>query len=892
MAFDRPQRRWLPSFILMGTLLLTAIYSYYAFITARAKDQLRFENAVQQTQSKIENQLETYTALLRASSGLFVASTSVSRQDFQTYVDRLDLRRRYPGIQGIGYSARVLPDQLPDLIAEMQNQGLENFAVRPTFPRSEYHAILYLEPSDVRNQAAIGFDMFTDATRRMAMEKARDTGNPAASGRVTLIQEIDAQKQAGFLIYMPIYQGGRVPGTVEDRRAALQGFVYSPFRADDLLGSIFGDESQLLVDFQVYDGSEVRADKLLHAPPRDYSSNTFQTVRRITIAGEPWTLVFFPRPELEIDSEMRRVPYILIGSALASFILFLLVQSQIRARQFAERTAFDLQRSQSALRQTESRLRRLMDANIIGIIIANVNGEVLEANDAFLNMIGYSREEAMTGAINWRDITPPEYFPLDDRAREEMQERGSHDPYEKAYLRRDGTRVPVVVGTALLEDGNLGIGFLLDITERVRVEDDRKRAEEALQRTNDRLGLLYGMSSSLLLQEQPGEFIDRLFNQLSHHLQLEVYLNYLIDDQGQKLRLIACHGILAPLALPKEWLELGEGICGTAALQRQAIVLEDVQHASDPKAETIQVLGLTAYACYPLLSRGHLLGTFSFGTRNRPGFHQDELALMQVMCDQVAAALERSRLLTDLQRQTEELTQANRMKDEFLSVLSHELRTPLNSMMGWTKLLRTRKMDEKTAARALETLDRNTHSLAQLIEDILDISRVITGKLLLNPINLDLVSLIGTAIQTMQPIAEAKEIRIQTKFEVESVPFLGDANRLQQVLWNLLSNAIKFTPNGGQVTIGIRQQDQIVLWVSDTGRGIGAEFLPHVFDRFRQADSSTTRAYGGLGLGLAIVRHLVELHGGTIHAESLGEGQGATFTLILPLPGQSAIAES
>jgi PAS domain S-box-containing protein len=869
----------------MAALSLTALCSYYAFIASKEKDQLRFENAVQQTQSKIENQLETYTALLRASSGLFVSSPSISRQEFQTYVERLDLRRRYPGIQGIGYSARVLPDQVPDLIAEMQSQGVENFAIRPESPRSEYHAILYLEPSDIRNQAAIGFDMFTEATRRAAMEKARDTGNPAASGQVTLLQEVGGKKQAGFLIYMPIYEGGQVPATVSDRRAALQGFVYSPFRADNLVSSIFGDESQLLVDFQVYDGSEVRPDKLLHDnPQRDHSSEAFQEIRRVTIAGEPWTLVFFPRPELAINSEMRRVPYILVGGGLASFVLFLITQSQIQARRSAELATFDLQRSQSALSQSESRLRRLIDANIIGIIITNVNGEVLEANDAFLNLIGYSREEVMAGAVNWREITPPEYLPLDDRAREEMQQQGSHAPYEKAYLRKDGTRVPVVVGTALLENEDLGIGFLLDISERVRVEEERKRVENALHRTNDRLGLLYGMSSSLLLQEQPSEFIERLFSQLSHHLRLEFYLNYLFDDQHQRLHLNACHGIFAPVAPPEEWLDLGESICGMTALERQAIVFENVQHSSDPKTETIRLLGLTAYACYPLLSGGHLLGTFAFGTRDRLRFRRDELALMQVMCDQVAAALERSRLLTDLQQQTEELTQANRMKDEFLSVLSHELRTPLNSMMGWTKLLRTRKMDEKMAARALETLDRNTHSLAQLIEDILDISRVITGKMLLSPIELDLISVIGSAIQTMQPAADAKDIRIHTQFDAERVPFWGDASRLQQILWNLISNAIKFTPNGGQVTICLRRlESQIQLQISDTGRGISAEFLPHVFDRFRQADSSTTRAFGGLGLGLAIVRHLVELHGGTIRADSPGEGQGATFTLILPL---------
>ena len=225
---------------------------------------------------------------------------------------------------------------------------------------------------------------------------------------------------------------------------------------------------------------------------------------------------------------------------------------------------------------------------------------------------------------------------------------------------------------------------------------------------------------------------------------------------------------------------------------------------------------------------------------------------------------------------------ANRMKDEFLATLSHELRTPLNSMLGWARLLRTRKYDESTTARALETIERNAKSQAQLIEDILDVSRIIQGKLRLNLSPVNLVPVIEAAINSVRPAAEAKAIQLGFVLDSSLDLVLGDSDRLQQVAWNLLSNAIKFTPEAGKIDVrclcaGSYAQIQVI----DTGIGINTDFLPYVFDRFRQADGTTTRSYGGLGLGLAIVRHLVELQGGTVHVESDGEGQGATFTVKL-----------
>jgi PAS domain S-box-containing protein len=243
----------------------------------------------------------------------------------------------------------------------------------------------------------------------------------------------------------------------------------------------------------------------------------------------------------------------------------------------------------------------------------------------------------------------------------------------------------------------------------------------------------------------------------------------------------------------------------------------------------------------------------------------------------------RARLLAREQAARRLAEEASRSKDEFLATVSHELRTPLNAMIGWVDMLRAGVLDGPTTARALETVERNMKLQTQLVEDLLDVSRIISGKLRLDVKPVHLVAIIEAAIESVRPAATAKTIEVQTVFEPLTDPVVGDPDRLQQIVWNLLSNAIKFTPQAGRVVVRLERRDeQTELTVRDSGKGISPDFLPFVFDRFRQADSSSTRVYGGLGLGLAIVRHLVELHGGTVSVESAGEGHGATFTVRLP----------
>jgi CheY-like chemotaxis protein/two-component sensor histidine kinase len=231
-----------------------------------------------------------------------------------------------------------------------------------------------------------------------------------------------------------------------------------------------------------------------------------------------------------------------------------------------------------------------------------------------------------------------------------------------------------------------------------------------------------------------------------------------------------------------------------------------------------------------------------------------------------------------------EAQEANRIKDEFLAIVSHELRTPLNSILGWSQILSNRKMNEATLAKALETIQRNAKLQGKLIDDILDISRIVQGKIQLNTRPVHLVTVINAAIENIGPTAEIKGIQVESHLDPEAGQIVGDPVRLQQIVWNLLSNAVKFTPSSGRVEVRLESVDSMAqITVKDTGKGISADVLPYIFERFRQAEPATTRVYGGLGLGLAIVRHLVEMHSGTVYATSEGEGMGATFTVQLPL---------
>jgi signal transduction histidine kinase/ActR/RegA family two-component response regulator len=298
----------------------------------------------------------------------------------------------------------------------------------------------------------------------------------------------------------------------------------------------------------------------------------------------------------------------------------------------------------------------------------------------------------------------------------------------------------------------------------------------------------------------------------------------------------------------------------------------------DEHLRIIQQLSLTSYMCVPLAVQGNTIGAITFVSAESGREYSDaDVRFARELAARAALAIENARAY-------ERANEASRLKDEFLATLSHELRTPLNAVLGYARMMRTQTLPAEKAQDAWEIVERNATSLKQIIEDVLDISRIVAGRLRLNVEPVDLPAILREAVKTVTLAADAKGVRIETVVEPLPAPVSGDAARLQQIVWNLLSNAIKFTPRGGKVQLRLsRVNSHVEVTVSDTGRGISPDFLPFVFERFRQADASFSREHGGLGLGLAIARQLAELHGGTITALSGGPDQGATFTMKLPL---------
>ncbi|MEH2436754.1 MAG: ATP-binding protein [Nostoc sp.] len=570
---------------------------------------------------------------------------------------------------------------------------------------------------------------------------------------------------------------------------------------------------------------------------------------------------FFLEPvfSLFVDNLDSIVP---LGLFLLVTILISLLTSELHtAKQH-------LQMSLQKLQVSEAKFRRLVDSNIIGVIVANMDGAIAEANDAFLAMVGYSREDLLAG-LRWHDMIPPEYIEANNSAMPrlgyayaELKTKGVCQPFENEYIRKDASRVPILLGYAFLENNPEDvICFVLDLSERKQVELALSKSEERYR--------------AFLEQSSEGIWC----------MELEVPISPDCPEDEQ-IQHFYQYGYLA---------ECNNAMAQMYGFSRAEEIISarlgDLLIPSDP--HNITYLRNFIRSNYRLIdAESHEIdkqGNSKYFLNNLVGIVENGLLVrawgtQRDITERKQAEQEREQLLEREQAARADAEVANRMKDEFLATLSHELRTPLNAILGWTQLLKNRKFDETTTTRALETIERNTKSLAQLIEDVLDVSRIIRGTLHLNIHRVKLVLLVEAAIETVYPAAQAKEISINCKFDPEVGVVAGDGNRLQQVVWNLLSNAVKFTPKGGRIDLQLERVESCVqIRVSDTGVGIPAEFLCHVFERFLQKDSSSTRSHGGLGLGLAIVRHLVELHGGTVSAESPGIGQGATFIVNLPM---------
>jgi PAS domain S-box-containing protein len=496
-----------------------------------------------------------------------------------------------------------------------------------------------------------------------------------------------------------------------------------------------------------------------------------------------------------------------------------------------------------ALQESEAKFRRIVESNIVGIYFGDFSGRVYEANDAFLETFGYTREDLTAGIIHWNFMTPPEYQTLDQQKIQELQVSGVCTPFEKEYLHKNGTRIPVLLGIARIEstkDNGYSVCFVLDLTQSKRTELALRQSEERYRYLSNAMPQLVWICNP---QGQCEHVNERWYEFTGQRTQEAMDFGW--------TKVIHPDDIAAAM---EEW---------TQALETGELYQQEIRYQKrDGNYSWHLVRGV------PIKDeQGTIIKWFGTSTD---------------IDDRKHLEAERNQFLQLEQAARAQAEAANRAKDEFVAMVSHDLRSPLNAILGWVQLLQTRKFDEAHLTKTLATIERNARSQEKLLEDLLNISRILQGKLQLEVSQINLAVIVSAAIETAYPSANAKNIRLESKIDRSILPISADINRLLQVIGNLLANAIKFTPSGGKVEISLfRNGSHAQISVSDTGIGISPEFLPYVFERYHQGHS--THKQGGLGLGLAIARHLVELHGGSIEVASPGLGQGATFSIQLPL---------
>jgi PAS domain S-box-containing protein len=900
--------------VLVIGLLSTILFSYYVWRTAQAKDLERFNTSTQELTTYVRGRPRLYIEVLRAATGLFAVSPSINPGQFQKFVDPLELADQYPGVQGIGFLVREKRGAKGATTG--LHHRLEDFEIWPDKNPEEYAVAFYFEPLDRRDTAA-DFGLHLDPACKAAMETARDSGLAATSSKVMLNQAAGRNKQAGFLIYAPIYENDRPTRTVDERREALAGFVYTQFSAADFLKGVLAIKIIRDIDIRLYDGPQPSSENLLHDTGADSGDSVvrnpprFTATNQVEVAGRTWTVGFVSRPSFGSTANTAHLYLTVLGGVLITLLLYGLTYSQVNARAAAEASAAELgiseskvrktltdrERAEEALRESEERYRELVEnANDI-VFMLDLDGNVTSINKAVESITGYSRRELI--GMNMSEFLTPRST---DSARQMTERKLAGEErtnYEVDVRAKDGRVFTLEISSRLaVNQGEpVGVqGVARDITNRRLAEEALRQADQrALSEYERLLEKVAGLAQTLGTARD----LVAIFRGLREFTMLSVPCDGLfvsLYDPARDVR-IACYGWgdgeeIDTTELPPMPVNF-TGPNSRAVRTNQVIITNDyqIETLGHPAVLVGPDNGLRPQSSLsaPMAVMGRIIGTIEVQTYETAAYRAEHATAMRMAANLTAVAIENVRLLERESTARATAEESNRLKDEFLATVSHELRTPLTAILGWSRMLQGGSLDNEMTTRAIETIKRNAKSQAQIIDDILDVSRIITGNLYLELNPVEIAPVLEAAVNVVRPTADAKGIQIDVNFELEPAAVPGDVNRLQQVFWNLLSNAVKFTPVGGRVTIGLHHRDsQVEITVTDTGQGITPEFLPFVFDRFRQADSTSTRQHGGLGLGLAIARHLVEIHGGSITARSEGQGRGAMFTVKLPLVGTIA----
>lgn len=950
------------------------------YIKARNKTiiEQEFTNQCDIVKNKILQRMDAHARILLSGVALFNASDSVTREEWHIFANSQNIEKLLPGIQGLGFSLMIPRKELLHHIQKIRQEGFPQYNLKPRGDREVYSSIIYLEPFVSRNLRAFGYDMLSEPVRQTAMKRARDLNTATLSGRVILVQETKDEPQFGTLMYAPVYHKGMPIKTIEQRRAAIYGWVYSPYRMKDLFLGILGEPNENTNKqrhLQIFDSAQASPQSLLyddHPAGDQKNSSTGRFIRQIPVVlyGQSWTLRFTQTNKDFFSSENENIWIILISGTLLSLILFALILNLQNARADAEKLA----KMSEDVKESDERLRFAMETSGIGawdLDLVDHSGFRSREHDA---IFGYAEPlPYWTYDMFLEHVLPEDRTIASQNFRHAIDTQSNWD-FECRIQRTNGDVRWIWASGRHMRDTTGAVrrmvGIVQDITERKKSEEEHAMLAAIVTSSHDGIlsrdlnGIIkswnigaeqlfgytaeevIGHSSTLLIpperlsEEQDillrlknGEGVEhletvRLFKN-QRRIDVSVSSSPIIDNQGQ---IIGAANIIRDITDRKQIEH--QLFLTSNEIEKKNRLLESQKKALDSAAIVAETdlsgkityvndkfIKLSKYDRTELMGNDHRVLNSRHHSKEFFTNLRETIAKGEVWRDEIKNKakdgtfywvdttiypvtdnngrpykyvaiyfdITDKKLITEkLQRATEQANLATKAKSEFLANMSHEIRTPMNAIVGMAELLSDTELTIEQK-KYVEIFQQSSGNLLNIINDILDLSKVEAGLVNIEEIPFDLPLVLKNVVDLITPKAHSKglELRMELDTKLPHV-YIGDPTRIMQILMNLFGNAIKFT-EFGEVRLIVSSNTlhdrpgNIIFSISDTGMGIAKDKVDKLFNPFSQADSSITRKFGGTGLGLSISKKLVELMKGNIWLDSK-EGEGTTFWFTLDLP--------
>ncbi|MFD2246761.1 CHASE domain-containing protein [Pontibacter ruber] len=947
-------------YIAIASFLLIFLLTLFIYAETKKKAQERvaklFDLRAEQASEAIELRMRDYVQILMGAKAMFTASDSVERKDWRTYYETLEIEKKYPGIQGIGYAHYIRPDELKSHINKVRSEGYPDYTVKPEGKRTAYTSILYLEPFTGRNLRAFGFDMFSESVRNSAMQMARDTKQPAMSGKVRLVQETGKDEQVGFLIYLPLYRNNADPESIQDRQRLIRGFVYSPFRAKDLMSSILGDDFNDL-DIEVYDGTSLNKDALLYSTDTTLYYHAavkrrYAKLKTITIGNNTWRVYSTAKPTLGRSSDLELPYFILLGGSIISFLMFFIIWSLSNTRR------------SNRLKQT------ITDNATAAIFILDVNGYCTFMNPAAEEMTGYTLKEMkklpLHEAIHHShpDGRP---FPEEECALvTSVPANISLRNHEDVFIRKDGTFFNVSCATRPIMENGLPTATIIevrDITEEKRAQQAILESEARFRTMADNApvkiwmadawgqsvyvnkqwqnfsgqtweeSLNFGWLQAIDKQDMP--YFESVYKEARAQataFRLEMRLrrhdgqlrwavttgNPRFGAQGEFLGHIGTIIDITDIKeaerkvkqnaelLQKLFLEVPALVALVRAPDQQYVLVNPLYRRLYGNR---QLVGKTLREAHPdmegqgfyerlddVFEKGKPfvgkevpsvidrnsdgeLSTSYFNLVYQPlmdGHGKVEAVLIFAVevTELVTARKKLSTINDELSKKNDELQRINNDLDNFVYTASHDLKSPIANMEGLTSLLRDILQDKLVPedAQLLDMVGNSIEKLKQTVADLAEITKV-QKDLQSKQEPLVFEEVLEDVTSDIDAMIKDTGARIDVDFKVEGIVYAR--KNLRSIIYNLVSNAIKYRSPERPVQVLVdtyQENDFVVLRVQDNGLGIKKEQQHKLFSMFKRLHTHVE----GTGIGLYIVKRIIENNGGSIEVSS-ELGKGTTF---------------